>query len=40
MTALAAALIASYLLGSIPMALIVGRVVGKIDIRTAGSGNA
>lgn len=40
MSALAAALIASYLIGSIPTALIVGRIVGKIDIREAGSGNA
>ena len=31
---------ASYLLGAIPMALIVGWIVGGIDIRTAGSGNA
>ena len=40
MSSLAAALIACYLIGSIPMALIVGRIVGKIDIREAGSGNA
>lgn len=33
-------LIASYLLGSIPTALIAGRVIGKIDIRQHGSGNA
>jgi len=30
----------SYLAGAIPTALIVGRAVGGIDIRTAGSGNA
>ncbi len=40
MSLLAAALIASYLAGSIPTALIAGRIVGKIDIRKAGSGNA
>ena len=40
MSSLAAALIASYLIGSIPTALIVGRIVGKIDIREAGSRNA
>ncbi|MDH5639153.1 MAG: glycerol-3-phosphate 1-O-acyltransferase PlsY [Nitrospinota bacterium] len=37
---LGGALFASYLLGAIPMAIIVGRIVGGIDIRTAGSGNA
>ncbi|MDH5509108.1 MAG: glycerol-3-phosphate 1-O-acyltransferase PlsY [Nitrospinota bacterium] len=37
---LAGVLSASYLLGAIPMAIIVGRIVGGIDIRTAGSGNA
>lgn len=40
MSVLVAALIASYLIGSIPTALIVGRIIGKIDIRQAGSGNA
>ncbi|VAX24137.1 Acyl-phosphate:glycerol-3-phosphate O-acyltransferase PlsY (EC 2.3.1.n3) [hydrothermal vent metagenome] len=40
MSSLAAALVASYLAGSIPTALIAGRIVGKIDIREAGSGNA
>jgi len=40
MTGLISALAASYLAGAIPMALIVGRIVGGIDIRTAGSGNA
>jgi glycerol-3-phosphate acyltransferase PlsY len=33
-------LIASYLLGSIPTALIAGKVIGGIDIRKHGSGNA
>ena len=33
------ALIVAYLCGSIPVALIVGRLVGKIDIREHGSGN-
>jgi glycerol-3-phosphate acyltransferase PlsY len=33
-------LITSYLLGSIPTALIAGRIIGKIDIRHHGSGNA
>jgi glycerol-3-phosphate acyltransferase PlsY len=33
-------LIASYLLGSIPTALIAGRIIGRIDIRKHGSGNA
>jgi len=40
MEMLAGAILASYLIGAIPMAIIVGRVVGGIDIRTAGSGNA
>jgi len=40
MTALLAAMAASYLLGAIPMALMVGRIVGGIDLRNAGSGNA
>lgn len=40
MTSLALSLAASYLLGSIPTALIVGKVVGGIDIRKHGSGNA
>jgi glycerol-3-phosphate acyltransferase PlsY len=29
----------AYLLGSVPFGLIIGRVVGKVDIRTAGSRN-
>jgi glycerol-3-phosphate acyltransferase PlsY len=33
-------LIASYLLGSIPTALIAGKIIGGIDIRKHGSGNA
>lgn len=33
-------LAASYLLGSIPTALIAGRIIGGIDIRKHGSGNA
>lgn len=37
---LLAAFLASYLLGSIPTALIVGRVIGGVDIREHGSGNA
>ena len=40
MGSLAGVLLLSYLLGAIPMAIIVGRIVGGIDIRTAGSGNA
>jgi glycerol-3-phosphate acyltransferase PlsY len=40
MSLLAATLIASYLIGSIPTALIVGHIIGKIDIRKTGSGNA
>lgn len=36
---LAASLIIAYLLGSVPSGLIVGRTVGKIDIRRHGSGN-
>ncbi|MBI5814031.1 MAG: glycerol-3-phosphate 1-O-acyltransferase PlsY [Nitrospinae bacterium] len=40
MTMLAAALIASYLAGSIPTALIAGKMAGGIDIRKHGSGNA
>jgi len=32
-------LIAAYLLGSIPTALLVGRMVGGVDIRTVGDGN-
>lgn len=35
-----AALVVSYLLGSIPVALIAGRLIGGVDIRTMGSGNA
>ena len=37
---LIAAIAASYLAGSIPTALIVGRVIGGVDIREHGSGNA
>jgi len=37
---LTVALAASYLLGSIPTALIAGRIIGGIDIREHGSGNA
>lgn len=33
-------LIAAYLIGSIPTALIVGKVIFKVDIRNHGSGNA
>ena len=33
-------LIASYLIGSIPTALIAGKIIGGIDIRKHGSGNA
>lgn len=33
-------LIASYLVGSIPTALIAGKIIGGIDIRKHGSGNA
>lgn len=33
-------LAASYLVGSIPTALIAGRIIGRIDIRGHGSGNA
>lgn len=32
-------LIAAYLLGSFPTALLVGRMVGGVDIRTVGDGN-
>lgn len=32
-------LIAAYLLGSFPTALLVGRIVGGVDIRTIGDGN-
>lgn len=32
-------LIVAYLLGSIPTALLVGRIVGGVDIRTVGDGN-
>ncbi|GMT41868.1 MAG: glycerol-3-phosphate acyltransferase [bacterium] len=35
-----AGLVMAYLLGSVPAALIAGRVLGGIDIRTTGSGNA
>lgn len=35
-----AGLLACYLLGSIPTALIVGYILGGVDIRTTGSGNA
>lgn len=37
---LAAALLISYLIGSIPCALIAGKILLGIDIRTVGSGNA
>jgi glycerol-3-phosphate acyltransferase PlsY len=37
---LALAVILSYLAGSIPVALMVGRAVGGVDIRKHGSGNA
>ncbi len=37
---LLAALLAAYLIGSIPSALIAGRLLLGIDIRTVGSGNA
>lgn len=40
MTALLASLILSYLIGSFPTSIIVGRVVARIDIRDHGSGNA
>jgi len=33
-------LIVSYLIGSIPTSIIVGKIAGKIDIRDFGSGNA
>jgi len=39
MLALAISLILAYLLGSIPTGFILARVLGKIDIRNAGSGN-
>lgn len=32
-------LVAAYLLGSFPTALLVGRMVGRVDIRTIGDGN-
>jgi glycerol-3-phosphate acyltransferase PlsY len=35
-----AALVLSYLLGSVPVALIAGFALGRVDIRTVGSGNA
>lgn len=34
-----AVLLAAYLLGSFPTALLVGRIVGGVDIRTVGDGN-
>ena len=40
MTGLLTILICSYLVGSIPVSIMVGRLVGKIDIREHGSGNA
>ncbi len=40
MMMLAVALVASYLIGSIPTALIAGKLIGGIDIRKHGSGNA
>lgn len=33
------AILLSYLLGSLPTAYLAGRILGKIDIRTVGSGN-
>jgi glycerol-3-phosphate acyltransferase PlsY len=38
--ALAALLILSYLLGAFPSAIVIGRILGGIDIRKHGSGNA
>jgi glycerol-3-phosphate acyltransferase PlsY len=35
-----AALLSSYLLGSVPVALVAGYLLGGVDIRTKGSGNA
>ncbi|MBI5177636.1 MAG: glycerol-3-phosphate 1-O-acyltransferase PlsY [Nitrospinae bacterium] len=40
MPSLAVSLIVSYLVGAIPTALIAGYLLGRIDIRTVGSGNA
>lgn len=40
MTYLAVACLACYLAGSFPTALLMGRVIGKVDIREHGSGNA
>lgn len=40
MAALFLGLAGSYLLGSIPAALIAGKVIAGVDIRTVGSGNA
>lgn len=34
------ALLASYLLGSLPTALVMGKIIGGVDIREHGSGNA
>ena len=35
----AAVLIGSYLIGSIPFALVIGKLLGKVDVREYGSGN-
>lgn len=40
MPSFAVSLIVSYLVGAIPTALIAGYLLGRIDIRTVGSGNA
>lgn len=40
MIPLYAGIILAYLVGSIPTALIAGQILGRIDIRTTGSGNA
>ena len=40
MTSFFIGLVSAYLLGSIPTALIAGHIIGGIDIRTTGSGNA
>ncbi len=40
MASLLTTLFASYLLGSLPTALVVGKIIGGVDIREHGSGNA
>ena len=35
----AAVVVGSYLIGSIPFALVIGRLLGKVDVRDYGSGN-